>query len=268
VPRFSWNIAMLVDSHCHLDRIDLSPYDGDLAAALAAARERGVTRMLCIGIDRANAERVCEIARDHEGVYASVGIHPLDLGDELETEESLCQLARRPEVVAIGETGLDYHYSKDNKAAQQASFRAHLRAAAALRKPAIVHTREAREDTLAAIREAGDPTVGGVLHCFTEDWEMARAALDLNYYVSFSGIITFRNAEPLREVVRRMPLERLLVETDSPYLAPVPFRGKRNEPKYTREVAACVAELKGLSLEEVAAITSANFDRLFGTAAA
>jgi TatD DNase family protein len=192
-----------------------------------------------------------------------VGVHPLDIGDELETEASICELARRPEVVAIGETGLDYHYSKDNVERQQASFRAHLRAAARLRKPVVVHTREARADTLALIREAGDPEVGGVLHCFTEDWEMARAAIDLNYFISFSGIITFRNADELREVVRRTPLERLLVETDSPYLAPVPFRGKRNEPKYTREVAACMAELKGVSLEEVAAATSANFDSLF-----
>ena len=254
---------MIVDSHCHLDRIDLSPYDGDLGAALAAARDCGVERMLCVGVDRGNAEAVCAIAREHAGVYASVGIHPLDIGDELETVESLCQLAQRPEVVAIGETGLDYHYSKENAEQQHSSFRAHLRAAAQLRLPLIVHTREARADTLALIREEGDLDCAGVLHCFTEDWEMARAALDLNYYISFSGIITFRNAEELRDVVRKMPLERLLVETDSPYLAPVPHRGKRNEPKYTREVAACVAELKGLTLEQVAAATTANFERLF-----
>src|SRR5690606_14761809 len=166
-------------------------------------------------------------------------------------------------VVAIGETGLDYYYSQDRKAAQQESFRVHLQAAAQLRKPVIVHTRDAREDTLALIREAGDSEVGGVLHCFTESWEMARAALDLNYCISFSGIITFKNAEELREVVRRVPLDRLLVETDSPYLAPVPYRGKKNEPKYVREVAQCVADLKGLPLEELARITTANFDGLF-----
>ncbi len=254
---------MLVDSHCHLDRIDLTPYDGDLGAALAAARERGVTRMLCIGIDRNNASAVCEIARSHPGVYASVGIHPLDIADELETIDSLCTLADRPEVVAIGETGLDYYYSQDKREAQQQSFRAHLRAASRLRKPVIVHTRDAREDTLALIREAGDADVGGVLHCFTESWEMARAAIDMNYCISFSGIITFKNAEELREVVRQVPLDRLLVETDSPYLAPVPFRGKKNEPKYTREVAECVAQLKGISYEALAEITSANFDRVF-----
>lgn len=254
---------MLVDSHCHLDRIDLTPYDGSLEDALLAARARGVDRMLCIGVDRNNAATVCEIARKHAGVFASVGIHPLDIADELETVESLCVLAAGAEVVAIGETGLDYYYSQDKREQQQISFRAHLRAASRLRKPVVVHTREAREDTLALIREAGDAEMGGVLHCFTESWEMARAAIDMNYCISFSGIITFKNAAELRDVVRQVPLDRLLVETDSPYLAPVPFRGKKNEPKYTREVAECVAELRGLSLEALAEITSANFDRLF-----
>lgn len=254
---------MLVDSHCHLDRIDLTPYGGDLGAALAAAHARGVTRMLCIGIDRSNAEAVCAIARDYPGVYASVGIHPLDLRDELENVDTLVALADRPEVIAIGETGLDYHYSRDNQAAQQESFRVHLRAASRLRKPVIVHSREAREDTLALIREAGDAEVGGVLHCFTENWDMARAALDLNYFISFSGIITFKNAADLRDVVKKVPLDRILVETDSPYLAPIPYRGKSNEPKYALEVAQCVAELRGLSLEAIADITTANFDRLF-----
>lgn len=254
---------MLVDSHCHLDRLNLEPYGGDLRAALAAARERDVTRMLCVSVERANADTVCAIARDNDGVYASVGVHPLDVKETVETIDALCELAARPEVVAIGETGLDYYYSRDNAEAQQQSFRVHLRAAARARKPVIVHTREAREDTLALIRECGDAEIGGVLHCFTENWEMARQALDLNYYISFSGIITFKNAAELRDVVKRVPLDRLLVETDSPYLAPVPFRGKPNEPKYTREVAECIAELKGESFERIAEITSANFDRLF-----
>ncbi len=254
---------MLVDSHCHLDRIDLAPYNGDLGAAIAAANERGITRMLCISVERENAAAVCEIARSYPGVYASVGVHPLDLKEELESVESLVALADRPEVIAIGETGLDYHYSRESMEAQHESFRTHLRAAARLHKPVIVHSREAREDTLSIIREAGDPDTGGVLHCFTESWEMARAALDLNYYISFSGIITFKNAAELRDVVRQVPLDRILVETDSPYLAPIPFRGKSNEPKYTREVAQCVADLKGVALEEIAEITTANFDRLF-----
>lgn len=260
---------MLVDSHCHLDRIDLAPYEGDLSAAIAAAHERGIERMLCIGVERENADTVCEIARTYPGVYASVGVHPLDVKEELESVDSLIALADRPEVIAIGETGLDYHYSRDsadgdnNRGAQHESFRTHLRAAAKLRKPVIVHSRDAREDTLTLIREAGDLEIGGVLHCFTESWEMARAALDLNYYISFSGIITFKNAAELRDVVKQVPLDRILVETDSPYLAPIPFRGKSNEPKYTREVAQCVADLKGLTLEEIAEITTANFDRLF-----
>lgn len=258
---------VLTDSHCHLDRLDLGPYDGDLSAAIAAARARGVARMLCIGIDRGNAQTVIDIARANPGIFASVGVHPLDLADTVEPAAELVALSAHDIVIAIGETGLDYHYSSDNKAAQQESFYNHLRASAETGKPTIVHTREAREDTLAIIREASDPEVGGVLHCFTESWEMARAALDLNFYISFSGIITFKNATALREVVANVPLERMLVETDSPYLAPVPYRGKKNEPKYVVEVAQCVAEIKGLSFEEVAARTAENFDTLFKIAA-
>lgn len=258
---------VLTDSHCHLDRLDLGPYDGDLSAAIAAARERGVARMLCIGVDRGNAQTVIDIARANPGIFASVGVHPLDLADTVEPVTELVALSANDVVIAIGETGLDYHYSSDNKSAQQESFYNHLRASAETGKPTIVHTREAREDTLALIREASDPEVGGVLHCFTESWEMARAALDLNFYISFSGIITFKNAAALREVVANVPLERMLVETDSPYLAPVPYRGKKNEPKYVVEVAECVAEIKGLSFEEVVTRTAENFDTLFNIAA-
>lgn len=258
---------MLIDSHCHLDRLDLSPYDGNLDAALDAARERGVQRMLCIGIDRGNAQTVVDIASRHEDIYASVGIHPLDLADHIEATEALIALADHPRVIAIGETGLDYYYSEDNKAAQQVSFRNHLRAAAKTRKPVIVHTRNARKDTLDIIREESDPDVAGVLHCFTESREMAHAALDMNFYISFSGIITFKNAADLREVVASVPLDRMLVETDSPYLAPVPFRGKKNEPKYVVEVAQCVADIKGISFDEVVAQTAENFNRLFKLAA-
>ncbi len=254
---------MLVDSHCHLDRIDLSPYDGSLAAAVAAAKERGVDRMLCIGIDLGNAPAVVSIAQQFDNIYASVGVHPLDISDEICAVDTLVQLAAQPKVVAIGETGLDYYYSAEKQAEQQRSFANHLQAASRCGKPVIVHTRDAREDTLSLIAEHGDPAVAGVLHCFTESWEMASAAMDMGYYISFSGIITFKNAAELRDVVKRVPMDRLLVETDSPYLAPVPYRGKKNEPKYVREVAECVAELKGLSLAEVAAQTTANFDRLF-----
>lgn len=255
---------MLTDSHCHLDRLDLGPYEGDLDAALNAARERGVQRMLCIGIDRGNAQAVIDIAGRHDDVYASVGVHPLDLADETETAEALVKLAEAPKVVAIGETGLDYYYSQEHVEAQKRSFIEHLRASAITGKPTIVHTRDAREDTLALIEQHADKQVGGVLHCFTESWEMAESALEMGFYISFSGIITFKNADELREVVKRVPLERMLVETDSPYLAPVPFRGKKNEPKYVREVAECVAELKAASYEDVITTTGNNFDRLFG----
>lgn len=254
---------MLVDSHCHLDRIDLKPYDGDLAAAVAAAQARGVERMLCIGIDLENAPTVVDIARRFDNIYASVGVHPLDISESICGVEQLVSLADQPKVIAIGETGLDYYYSAENSEAQQCSFASHLQASARTGKPVIVHTRDAREDTLRLIAQHGDPAVAGVLHCFTESWEMASAAMDVGYYISFSGIITFKNAAELREVVKRVPMERLLVETDSPYLAPVPYRGKKNEPKYVREVAECVAELKGLSFDEVATQTSRNFDRLF-----
>lgn len=258
---------LLTDSHCHLDRLDLSPYDGNLGAAIEAARERGVARMLCIGIDRSNAPAVVDIAKRFDGIYASVGIHPLDLADNVEAVDALVALADDECVIAIGETGLDYYYTQDNKEAQQESFFNHLRASAISGKPSIVHTREAREDTLSIIREAADPDIAGVLHCFTESLEMAKAALDLNFYISFSGIITFKNAADLRDVVAHVPLERMLVETDSPYLAPVPYRGKKNEPKYVVEVAQCVAEIKGVSFEQVVEQTANNFDRLFKIAA-
>lgn len=254
---------MLVDSHCHLDRIDLTPYGGDLAAAVAAARERGVERILCIGIDMSNAPTVVEIAERFDSIYASVGVHPLDISDELCTEDELIRRADHPKVVAIGETGLDYYYSADNRELQLESFAGHLRAAGKCRKPVIVHTRNAREDTLQLIKEYGDSQFAGVLHCFTESWEMASAAMDMGYFISFSGIITFKNAGELREVVKKVPLERMLVETDSPYLAPVPYRGKKNEPKNVVEVAQCVADIKGLSYQDVVERTTANFDTLF-----
>lgn len=254
---------MFVDSHCHLDRLDLTPYEGDLNAAIQAAKEQQVSRMLCIGIDMQNAQTVVDIAEAHEGIYASVGVHPLDIANGLANDDEIRRLALSKKVIAIGETGLDYYYSNESAELQQKSFRQHLRLSAELKKPVVVHTRDARKDTLTILREECDTDIAGVLHCFTESLEMALEALTMNFYISFSGIITFKNAEELREVVKQVPIERLLIETDSPYLAPVPYRGKKNEPKYVPEVAKCVAELKGLSVEEVAAITSKNFDQLF-----
>jgi TatD DNase family protein len=254
---------VLIDSHCHLDRLDLAAHGGSLDAALDAARAAGVGHFLCIGVSADNAATVKGLAERYADVDCSVGVHPLDLepGAEPALDWLLGELAH-PKVVAIGETGLDYHYEPESAALQQASFRLHLEAARITGKPVIVHTREARADTLALLREAALPQAG-VLHCFTEDWEMAKAALDIGFYISLSGIVTFRNAEALREVARQVPADRLLVETDSPYLAPVPHRGKPNLPQYVREVAEYLAVLRGVSYETLAEQTSSNFKRLF-----
>ncbi|MFZ6046487.1 TatD family hydrolase [Pseudomonas sp. CR3202] len=254
---------MLIDSHCHLDRLDLAAHGGSLDAALDAARARGVSQFLCIGVSADNAAAVKALAERYEDVHCSVGVHPLDLepGAAPALDWLLGEL-EHPRVVAIGETGLDYHYEPEAAELQQQAFRLHLEAARVTGKPVIVHTREARADTLALLREAALPQAG-VLHCFTEDWDMARAALDLGFYISLSGIVTFRNADALREVARQVPADRLLVETDSPYLAPVPYRGKSNLPQYVREVAEFLAELRGVPFEDFAQQTSENYLRLF-----
>lgn len=254
---------MLVDSHCHLDRLDLSAHDGSLDAALAAARVRGVGHFLCIGVSADNAAQVKALAERYEDVDCSVGIHPLDLAPgEAPALDWLLQELNHPNVVAIGETGLDYHYEPEAAELQQASFRLHLDAARITGKPVVIHTRAARADTLTLLREAALPQAG-VLHCFTEDWEMARAALDLGYYISLSGIVTFRNADALRDVARQVPADRLLVETDSPYLAPIPHRGKPNLPEYVRDVAEFIALVRGERYEQLADQTTENFRRLF-----
>ena len=254
---------MLVDSHCHLDRLDLAAHDGSLDAALAAARARGVQHFLCIGVSADNAGAVKSLAERYTDVDCSVGVHPLDLEQgEAPALDWLLGELNHPHVVAIGETGLDYHYEPEAAELQQQSFRLHLEAAKITGKPVIVHTREARADTLALLREAALPQAG-VLHCFTEDWEMAKAALDIGFYISLSGIVTFRNADALREVARKVPADRLLVETDAPYLAPIPHRGKPNLPQYVREVAEFLAMVRGERFEDLAAQTTANFKRLF-----
>lgn len=254
---------MLVDSHCHLDRLDLTAHQGSLDAALVAARERGVGHFLCIGVSADNTAAVKALAERYDDVDCSVGVHPLDLepGAEPALEWLLHEL-EHPHVVAIGETGLDYHYEPEAAALQRQSFRLHLDAAKASAKPVIVHTRAARADTLDLLGEAALPQAG-VLHCFTEDWEMAKAALDLGFYISLSGIVTFRNADALRDVARRVPADRLLVETDSPYLAPIPYRGKPNLPQYVREVAEFLAQLRGVDFDVLAEQTTSNFKRLF-----
>lgn len=254
---------MLIDSHCHLDRLDLSAHCGSLDAALAAARGRGVGHFLCIGISADNAAAVKALSERYVDVDCTVGVHPLDLqpGVAPALDWLLAEL-NHPHVVAIGETGLDYHYEPEAAELQRQAFRLHLQAAQLTGKPVIVHTREARADTLALLREAALPQAG-VLHCFTEDWPMAKAALDLGFYISLSGIVTFRNADALREVARQVPADRLLIETDAPYLAPIPHRGKPNLPEYVRDVAEFLAPLRGVDVDTLAEQTTQNFQRLF-----
>ena len=258
---------MFVDSHCHLDRLDLSAHDGSLDAALEAARARGVHQFLAIAVTLEDVSGLAELARQHDDVVISAGVHPLHRVDQEPDVEAIKACAERFEAIAIGETGLDYHYEGVAHEVQHERFKHHLIAASELELPVIVHTREAREDTLALIREHTDPTVGGVLHCFTEDLAMAREAVRHGFYISLSGIVTFRNASAIRELARTIPLDRLLIETDSPYLAPVPHRGKPNEPQWVVEVAECIASERGISVDEVAMQTTANFYRLFSAAA-
>lgn len=257
---------MLVDSHCHLDRVDLNPYGGDFSALMTATRESGVTHMLCVSIDLESYPQMLEMVEDYPEVSVSVGVHPNEQDCQEPTAEQLVELARHPKNVAIGETGLDYFRSDGDLEWQRQRFRTHVRAAHVAGKPLIIHTRDARDDTIAILREENAADCGGVMHCFTETWEMAQAALDLNFYISFSGIVTFKNAADLRDVAARVPADRLLIETDSPYLAPVPFRGKPNEPRYVGKVAEAVADVRGISSEELIRISHENFFRLFSAA--
>ena len=257
---------MFIDSHCHLDRLKLEKYQNGLGDALDAAAQERVTEMLCVAIDLEHIDQVLSIATNNSNVYASVGVHPTSYEGEEPTVDRLVTLANEPKVIAIGETGLDYFYSAEHKDLQQQRFIRHLEASKITRKPVIVHTRDAKEDTLSIIEAHGDREVAGVLHCFTEDLDMALRAIELGYYISFSGIVTFKNAVELQEVARSIPLERMLIETDSPYLAPVPFRGKPNEPKYVGKVAEFIAQLRETDLETIAQATADNFHTLFSHA--
>lgn len=254
---------MLVDSHCHLDFPDLSVR---LPELLGAMEGNGVGAAVCIGVNLEDFPRVLALAEAHPHLYATVGVHPEYQDAEEPTVERLVALANHPKVIAIGETGLDYYWQKDRPEWQRQRFRNHIRAAKLSRKPLVVHTRDSADDTLRLLAEEGADSVGGVMHCFTENWEVAARALDLGFHLSFSGIVTFKNAVALKDVASRAPLDRILVETDSPYLAPVPYRGKTNQPAYVRHVAEEIAKLRGLGVEEVAAATTDNFFRLFSTA--
>lgn len=252
---------MYIDSHCHIDFPDFSEGAEPLLANMRAA---GVDAALCVSVNLENFPRVLAVAEAHANVFASVGVHPdHDDGREPNSDE-LVALAAHPRVVAIGETGLDYYrMARDDVEWQRTRFRTHIRAAHAATKPLIIHTRNAAADTLAIMAEERADQVGGVMHCFTESWEVAEAALTMGFHISFSGIVTFKSAKDLKEVARRVPLERMLIETDAPYLAPMPHRGKRNEPAFVSHVAAEIANLRGVDLEEIGAATSANFYRLF-----
>jgi len=258
---------MYVDSHCHLTFEGLADRIDEVRAAMAAAR---VDRALVICTTLEEFSRVHALAMAYDNFWCSAGVHPDNEGVREPSLEDLLELAARPRVVAIGETGLDYYRlagrSIDDMHWQRERFRIHIRAARTCAKPLVIHTRSASVDTLAILREEG--TVRGVFHCFTETAAVARAALDLGFYISFSGIVTFRNAEDLRDVARFVPLDRLLIETDSPYLAPAPFRGKTNQPAYVAHVGAAVAALRGITPEALAGATSANFERLFEVKAA
>lgn len=254
---------MLVDSHCHLDFPDLA---ARLPEVLDRMQKNGVSCAVCIGVNLEDYPRVLALAEAEPRLYATVGVHPEYTDVQEPTEDQLVQLAAHPKVIAVGETGLDYYWQKDKPEWQRARFRTHIRAAKRVGKPLVVHTRESAADTLRLLAEEGAGEVGGVMHCFTENWEIAREALDLGFYLSFSGIVTFKNASIVKEVAQKCPLDRILVETDSPYLAPVPYRGKPNEPAYVLHVAEEVARLRGLSLESVCAATTDNFYRLFKAA--
>ena len=253
----------IVDSHCHLDALDYEKLHHNVDDVVEKAKARDVQHLLTIGVTLSRFEKMRDSLAHRTDVSLACGVHPLDLDDEPFDYHRLLTLANHPKVVAIGETGLDYYYSIENKALQQSVFAQQIDIAKQLNKPVIVHTRCAREDTLQILADNHAEKCGGVLHCFTENQEMADRALEMGFYISISGIITFKNAEALRDVVRNVPLDRLLVETDSPYLAPVPYRGKENQPAYVREVCEYVATLKGVSVEEFAQITTQNVERLF-----
>lgn len=255
---------MYVDSHCHLNFPDLA---GDLDAVLERSRNNGVTHMLCVAVNLENFPEALSLAERHAHVFASVGVHPDHPLDREPSVEDLVSLARHPKVVAIGETGLDYFRSDGDLEWQRTRFRTHIRAAREAGKPLIIHTREAAEDTLEIMAEEGAAKAGGVMHCFTETAEVARRAMEMNFLISFSGIVTFKNALQIKEVAQQIPLARMLIETDSPYLAPVPFRGKTNEPAFVKHVAEEIARLRGITPAEVGAATTQNFFQLFRVAA-
>jgi len=252
----------IVDSHCHIDRVDLDQFGGSIESMLAHAKELSVAQFLCVCIDLEHFDEVFTLAKAHDQIYASVGVHPTEQEGKDPSVEEILSLANHDKIIAIGETGLDYfHIEKDTADWQRDRFRRHIKASNESRKPMIIHTRDAKADTIEIMQQ--EKAVAGVMHCFAEDWDTAKAALDLGFYISFSGIITFKSASNLREVAKKVPADRLLVETDSPYLTPVPYRGKSNSPAYTYYVAEKLAEIRGTSINDIADTTTNNFKQLF-----
>jgi TatD DNase family protein len=257
----------LIDSHCHIDRVDLSLFDHSTQNMLEASRKLDVTTMICVCIDLESFPTVHSLAKTYPSVYCSVGVHPTEEGVEEPSLESLLERGALDKVVAIGETGLDYFRLSEGKVdaqknTQKSRFLTHIQAAKILKKPLIIHTRLAQMDTIALLKT--ESSCRGVFHCFTEDWAMAKAGLDLGYFISFSGIVTFKNATDLQEVAKKIPIDRLLIETDAPYLTPVPHRGKPNYPGNVHYVAKFLAELRGESYEWVARHSTENAKKLFG----
>jgi len=253
---------MLVDSHCHIPMLGK---EVEVNEVIANAKALGVEHMLCVSVNLETYPEILSLAEQYDCIDASVGVHPNTTMTEEVSQETLVGLASNDHVIAIGETGLDYFRSEGDLEWQRERFRTHIRAAKSVDKPLIIHTREVGEDITRILQEEEADTVGGVMHCFVEDWETAQRAMEMNFYISFSGIVTFKNAKEVQRVAKQVPLERMLVETDSPYLTPVPYRGKPNQPGFTRYVAEFIAELKGISFEQVAEQTTANFFKLFKT---
>jgi TatD DNase family protein len=251
---------MLVDSHCHIDFPDLAE---KLPNVLGNMQANQVGYAVCIGVNLEDFPKVLSVAESAENLFATVGVHPEYTDCAEPTEEQLVDLANHPKVIGIGETGLDYYWQKDKPEWQRQRFRTHIRAAKRCAKPLIIHTRESADDVIRILQEEGADATGGVMHCFTENWDIAKQALDLGFYLSFSGIVTFKNATIVKEVATKAPLDRILVETDSPYLAPAPYRGKPNEPSYVRYVAEELARLRSCSMDEIAKATTDNFFTLF-----
>ena len=254
---------MLIDSHCHLDRIDLKPYEDDFSCFMTAAKANQLEHLLCIAIDLESYPAMLDLVLNFPEISLTVGVHPNVKECKDPSVDELVALGKLNKIIGIGETGLDYFRSEGDLSWQHQRFRNHIRAAKILKKPLIIHTREAKVDTLKILKDEGAEEIGGIIHCFTEDWEFAQKALDLNFYISFSGIITFNNATTIRDVVKKIPSDKFLIETDSPYLAPVPFRGRPNYPIYVRYIAEQIAELRGITVNKVADITTNNFYNLF-----